>query len=77
MTDQSTPWNHIQNDLQSALSTWEDLSAKVNVKLMPDQEQLQQIKNLLIEITLQMESFSSSDNQVTSVDLAPEAFPIR
>lgn len=50
-------WQHIHQDLNSALKTWEELTEKNQNKLSPDEEQLLKIKSILKNLTLQMHNF--------------------
>jgi len=50
-------WGQLNEKLSSALQTWEDLSASVETKLSPDEEQLQEIKKLLKDLQTRIDEF--------------------
>ena len=60
-------WNHIQGDLQNALSTWADLTLKTQGQIDPNQEQMQKMRQIISEIRSQLEAFSN-DTPATATE---------
>lgn len=58
-TNAPKKWNHIQCDLQNALSTWADLTLKTQGQIDPNQEQMQKMRQIIFEIRSQLEAFSN------------------
>lgn len=50
-------WMQINQDLQTALHTWEDLTQKYANRASPEEQQLQEMKRLLNELKSKMQDF--------------------
>ncbi len=55
-TNQSKRWTFIQNDLEKALNTWEDLE-KNQAPLSQEEEQLIKIKSIINQLKEKLDQF--------------------
>ena len=51
-------FGHLNSDLQNALNTWEDLTEQMAEKISPEEEQLQEVKRLLVELKSKLQQFN-------------------
>lgn len=49
-------WSFIQNDLEKALDTWQELE-KAQAKLSPEEEQFEKIKTIIGQLKSKIEQF--------------------
>lgn len=56
--DSKPSWDHINNDLKSALDTWAELTDKLSHKLSPEEEQLREIKSILGTLKEKLKEFN-------------------
>lgn len=52
-------FNHINTDLKSALDTWEVLSENMATKVSPEEEQLHEVKRLLLDLKNKISQFEN------------------
>ena len=50
-------FSHLNSDLRSALSTWENLTEEMAKKISPEEVQLLEVKRLLGELKSKLEEF--------------------
>ena len=55
-TSSHSHWNLIQNDLNKAAQLWESLDAQEK-QISPEEQQLLEIKKLIAQVKLKLESF--------------------
>ncbi len=51
-------FGNLNSDLKQALDTWEDLTETMAHKVSPEQEQLHEVKKLLVELKDKIKQFS-------------------
>lgn len=57
-TSKRSIFGHLNSDLQNALNTWEDLTEQMAEKVSPEEEQLQEVKRLLVELKSKLQQFN-------------------
>lgn len=54
--DKMKRWSYIQNDLEQALDTWDELE-KTEKRLSPEEEQFEKIKSIIGELKDKLDEF--------------------
>lgn len=55
-SSKSNRWSFIQNDLEKALDTWQELE-RAEAQLSPEEEQFQKIKTIIGQLKQKLEQF--------------------